>query len=337
MTQNKRIQAFTELGTFLNSVTEHQPDLVKKATHINPWYTEEYIKQQFEALASNLAEEKLTSWLANYPDIDSSKRVGLILAGNIPLVGFNDVLAVLIAGFTASIKLSSDDAGLTSFVLNKLIEIEPEFKDKIDITEKLANFDLIIATGSDNSSRYFDYYFGKKPHIIRKNRNSVAVLSGNETAEELTGLGHDIFDYFGLGCRSVSKLFVPKNYEISQFFEGVESFSPIRNHYKYSNNYDYNKSIYLINRDEHYDNGFLILKKDERTSSPLAVVYFEEYEDINQVVDTINEQSNQLQCLVSHIPLDTSVAQFAFGESQKPSLTDYADDVDTLAFLFANQ
>lgn len=337
MTQNKRIQAFTELGTFLNSIEEQQADLIKKATHINPWYTEEYIQQQFKAIASNLTKEKLSAWLANYPNMDSAKRVGLILAGNIPLVGFNDVLAVLISGFTASIKLSSDDAGLTSFVLHKLIEIEPEFKDKIDITGKLSDFDLIIATGSDNSSRYFDYYFGKKPHIIRKNRNSVAVLSGNETAEELNGLGHDIFDYFGLGCRSVSKLFIPKNYEISQFFEGVESFSPIRNHYKYTNNYDYNKSIYLINRDEHYDNGFLILKKDERISSPLAVVYYEEYEDIDQVREKINEQSNQLQCLVSHIPLNTSVAQFAFGESQKPSLTDYADNVDTLAFLFANQ
>src|SRR5690606_1626820 len=175
------------------------------------------------------------------------------------------------------VKPSSDDPVLTPHLLDQLIAIEPRFSKKISVSERLKNFDLVIATGNDNSARYFTYYFGQKPHIIRKNRNSAAILTGKETPQDFQRLGRDIFDYYGLGCRSVSKLFVPQGYDIARFFEGITQFSDIINHHKYANNYDYNKAIYLVNGDKHYDNGFLLIKPDQRTASPLAVVSLEEY------------------------------------------------------------
>src|SRR5690606_38095910 len=246
----------------------------------------------------------------------------LILAGNIPLVGFHDILCVLLAGFRAQIKLSSDDAGLTAFVLDELIRIEPAFSGKIQLVERLQQYDLIIATGSDNSSRYFDYYFGKKPNIIRKNRNSVGVLTGTESPAQLKAFGSDIFDYFGLGCRSVSKLYIPKGYDVRQFFEAIESFQHIKEHYKYTNNYDYNKSIYLINGDKHLDNGFLLLKEDTRLASPLATVFYEEYEQIADVTSQLEAQADKIQCIVTQATIETSIPTFPLGGSQYPALTD---------------
>ena len=337
MTQNERIQAFVALEQWINDTINSENDIFRQVAHRNPWYTKENVVRQLQAIANTLSTDKLTAWLDSYPPIQTQKTVGIIAAGNIPLVAFHDVLAVLITGFKATIKLSSDDAGLSKWLLDQLLLIEPRFENYIEIVERLGHFDLIIATGSNNSSRYFDYYFGKKPHIIRRNRNSIAVIQGQESSDELTALGHDLFDYFGLGCRSVSKIYFPKDYPLSTFFEGIESFSEIRNHYKYNNNYDYNKSIYLINGDEHYDNGFLILKKDERLASPLAVVYFEYYDSLAEVEAKINSQAESLQCLVSKEPLAVTVAQFALGQSQCPNLTDYADNVDTLHFLHQYQ
>ncbi len=293
----------------------------------------ENTKKQLQALSSNLTSEKLTPWVASYPIVQTDQTVGLILAGNIPLVGFHDILCVLIVGFRAQIKLSSDDAGLTAFVLHELIDIEPAFAEKIQIVDRLQQYDLIIATGSDNSSRYFNYYFGKKPHIIRKNRNSLAILTGTESPEQLKALGSDIFDYFGLGCRSVSKLFIPRGYNFNLFFEAIEYFSPIKTHYKYVNNYDYNKSIYLINGDKHLDNGFLLLKEDKRFASPLATVFYEEYEQLPQLVAQLETQADKIQCIVTEATIETSIPTFSLGGSQCPSLTDYADGVDVLEFL----
>ncbi|HAL51521.1 MAG TPA: acyl-CoA reductase, partial [Sphingobacterium sp.] len=281
--------------------------------------------------------EKLNHWLAPYPDLNSTRIVGLILAGNIPLVGFHDMLSVLISGFRAKIKVSSDDAGLTSYVLRLLKQIDPSFTDAFEIVDKLKDFDLVIATGSNNSSRYFDYYFGTKPHIIRRNRNSVAIIGGQESPDQLESLGPDIFDYFGLGCRSVSKLFIPKDYPIAHFFEGIAAFNNVTEHFKYNNNYDYNKSIYLINGDKHFDNGFLLLKEDERTASPLAVVYYETYETLAEVENKLQLAQENIQCVVSEIALNVPSPVFRFGESQCPALDDFADGVNTLDFLFANQ
>ncbi|PRD56441.1 acyl-CoA reductase [Sphingobacterium gobiense] len=334
MTQKQRIEAFVALGELLASDQEKIGRMLQHASIKNPWYTTENTKKQLQALSSNLTLEKLMRWLAPYPDIQADKTVGLILAGNIPLVGFHDILSVLVAGFNAQVKCSSDDAGLTTFVLNELIEIEPAFAEKIQFVDRLQEYDLIIATGSNNSSRYFDYYFGKKPHIIRKNRNSIAILTGTESPEQLKALGFDIFDYFGLGCRSVSKLYIPRDYNFNSFFEAIAYFSSVKEHYKYVNNYDYNKSIYLINGDKHLDNGFILLKEDTRLASPLATVFYEEYDQIHEVVAQLETKANQIQCVVTEATIETSIPTFLLGGSQCPSLTDYADGVDVLEFLF---
>lgn len=336
MTQKQRIAAFAELGRFLLSEADEVNQVIHQASLKNPWYTVENTRKQIGALCQNLTVDKLESWLEEYPETSTDKVVGLILAGNIPLVGFHDILAVLLAGFKVQIKVSSDDAGLTTFVLNQLVRIEPAFASRIEMPERLKDFDLVIATGSDNSSRYFDYYFGQKPHIIRRNRNAVAILTGEESEADLRELGYDIFDYFGLGCRSVSKIFIPKDYNIGTFYEAIADFKEIVNHFKYANNYDYNKSIYLINADKHYDNGFLLLKEDERLASPLAVVFYEEYEDLKLLSEQLDAQADKIQCVVTQAKLEGKVPVFPLGASQQPSLTDYADGVNVLDFLFAN-
>jgi len=258
-----------------------------------------------------------------------------VLAGNIPLVGFHDVLCVLISGNFALIKASSQDARLITQVLKRLTAIESAFEQRFAFTERLKDFDAVIATGSNNTSRYFEYYFGKVPHIIRKNRNSVAVLTGRETTEQLHALGRDIFDYFGLGCRNVSKLFVPEGYDFVPFFEAIEPYKNIINHHKYNNNYDYNKSIYLVNRDKHLDNGFLLVKEDERMVSPLAVLFFEYYDDLQSLDERLNHEKENIQCIVTAAPLASGAwgTTVNFGRSQQPSLWDYADGVDTMDFL----
>ncbi len=337
MTKEIRILALEKLGKWMQNLDAESKSFLESLSFKNPWYTYDNVIKQFHVIGSSLSIENLTQWVSPYQAVDNSKTVGLILAGNLPLVGFHDILVTLIMGFNAQIKVSSDDAGLTSFVLTRLIQIEPDFNQKIQIVETLSNFDLVIATGSNNTARYFEYYFGKKPNVIRKNRNSIAILHGDESKEELTKLGSDIFDYFGMGCRSVSKLFIPQDFEISRFFEAVEEFKDVANHYKYNNNYDYNKSIYLINGDKHYDNGFLLLKEDKNNTSPLAVVFYERYDDISKVESEMNTIKDQIQCIVSSKPLALDIPTFPLGQSQCPSLSDYADGINTLEFLDKNQ
>lgn len=336
MTSKQRIEAFSTLGEYIKSNDEKLQELILKAKIQNPWFTNQNIHSAFQAIAKNLETQNLKNWISSYSiDFDGfrNKTVGLILAGNIPLVGFQDILCSLITGFNIQIKLSSDDKLLIPHILEKLLEIEPSFKQQINFAERLKDFDIIIATGSNNTSRYFEYYFKNVPHIIRKNRNGVAILSGDENKENLEALGHDIFDYFGLGCRNVSKIYFPKGYNYSTFFEGIESFHDIANHFKYHNNYDYNKSIYLVNGDEHLDNGFLLLKKDERLASPLAVVYFEEYEDLNELENVLKDKIEEIQCIVGSVKLEEPLFIIPFGESQSPKLSDYADRVDVIDFL----
>ncbi len=329
------INAFSELGMRLFHPDEQLTDIINDEKQFNAWFTPESVLNAVKALGKTLNSEDLTRWLAGY-DIDydkQPKKVGLILAGNIPLVGFHDVLCVLITGNHALIKASSQDARLIKHVLGMLVNIEQEFKNRYSFVERLEDFDAIIATGSNNTSRYFEYYFSKVPNIIRKNRNSVAVLTGNETKEQLHELGHDIFDYYGLGCRNVSKVLVPKGYIFNFFFESIESYQPIINHHKYNNNYDYNKSIYLVNRDKHFDNGFLLLKEDERLTSPLAVLYYGYYDDLGSVQTMLDRESDKIQCIVSDANLQVKPQVVDFGTSQQPALWDYADGVDTMAFL----
>jgi len=335
LTRKQRIDAFATLGDFLAGDSPELDRAVRSAAVQNPWYTEENTRKQLKAIAGNLSADKLQTWLAPYPDRDSDRSVGLVLAGNVPLVGFHDILVVLLSGFRAQAKVSSDDAGLTAFVLNALENIEPKFAGKIHLVDRLRDFDMVIATGSDNSSRYFEHYFGHKPHLIRRNRNSVAVLDGSEDKTAMEALGEDIFSYFGLGCRSVSKLYLPKNYDIAVLFEALEKHRPVRDHHKYANNYDYNRSICLINGDRHFDNGFLLLKEDAGIASPLATVFYEEYGDVSEVARKLDAGADKIQCLVSQSGIRTAIPTFPFGQSQCPSLSDYADGANTLEFLFS--
>ena len=336
-----RIQAFSRLSErireILDSDKEHNLNLLVKEGHIyNPWFTEENVRYAFSSICKSLEEDKIRKWLdpyiSEFKNKTESKTVGVVMAGNLPLVGFHDFLSVLISGHRILVKLSSDDDKLLPAIIDLLLEIEPAFDDYIQFTEnKLADFDAIIATGSNNSSRYFDYYFGKYPHIIRKNRNGVAVLTGDENQGELEALGRDVFAYFGLGCRSISKFFVPESYKFDPFFEAIESYADRLEHHKYKNNYDYYRSIYLVNQIPHFDNGFLMITEEAGYSSPPSVIYYEKYSDLKDVKNKLKIEQDQIQCVVGGSGISDEV--IPFGNAQKPDLWDYADGVDTMKFL----
>lgn len=331
LTQEKVINAFKKLSKLLANPSDVLENTLNTAENSNAWFTLENIKKSILSFSEMLNDNDVDTWFQSIKFSSSPKKIGLILAGNIPMVGFHDVLCVLATGNIALIKLSSADDKLIKAVISALIIIEPTLQNQIEYVERLKDFDAVIATGSNNSSRYFDYYFGKVPNIIRKNRNSVAVLSGNESFEDIQNLGADVFDYFGLGCRNVSKIYFPKGYDIANFYEGIESFQSIINHFKYNNNYDYNKSIYLVNAAKHFDNGFLLLKEDENLTSPLAVLFYEEYENLNDVETKLLEKTENIQCIITKAPL--TMDTFNFGQSQHPKLWDYADNVNTINFL----
>lgn len=249
------------------------------------------------------------------------------MAGNIPMVGFHDLLCVLISGHSAIVKLSSDDKILLPAVIRSLSKYEPKLAAKVSFAQGLlSGFDAVIATGSNNTSRYFEAYFGKYPNIIRKGRNSVAVLEGDETEEEMKLLAKDIFDYYGLGCRNVTKLYIPADFDLDRIFNGLFPFADIVNHNKYANNYDYHKSLWLLNREELLDNGFILLKEDTRIASPIGTLFYERYQDRSSLEELLASQMNQIQCVVGRSFLP-------FGQSQCPALNDYADGVDTMNFL----
>ncbi|NDP26868.1 MAG: acyl-CoA reductase [Flavobacterium sp.] len=349
MSQNDKKKGFIELGKFLSQFSEAEnsinPDvlyndlffedfenLIQLSQSHNGWYTPENVYFSIQSWAKALTEGNLDKWLSSYNfNEEKSKNVGLILAGNIPLVGFHDFLSVLISGNNVLIKTSSNDQFLLPFLSKYLIAIEPEFANKITFVEgKLENFDAVIATGSNNTARYFEYYFKNKPSIIRKNRNSVAVLNGDETKEQLIALGEDIFRYFGLGCRNVSKLFVPKGYSFNAFFEAIFEYQDIIHYEKYSNNYDYNKAVFLMSNFKLLDNGFLTIKEDNSYASPISSVFYEFYDSIENLQIRLLSESEQIQCIVSNNLVENSID---FGQTQKPNLWDYADNVDTISFL----
>jgi hypothetical protein len=280
-----------------------------------------------KGIAHYLNGEKLKTWVSRYPiGKAQTKKIAVVMAGNIPLAGFHDFLSVLMSGHDIMMKLSSKDSVLPAFIAKTLVEIEPGFTPMITIAERLRDFDAVIATGSDNSARYFNFYFGKHPHIIRKNRTSCAVLTGSETPDELQLLGKDVFSYHGLGCRNVSKIFLPENFDVVKLILSWDSFADIMHHNKYHNNYDYQKSILLVNQKPFYDSGFVILHENEKLVSPISVVYFERYHNADDLSRKLKTVSEKLQCTVgkSFTP---------FGQAQLPELWDYADQVDTLKFL----
>jgi hypothetical protein len=334
-TTKELINAFFKLGQQLSNPDERLIELINTEQHHNGWFTPESVEHAVKSIGKMLNEADLTTWLSNYnlTADQSAKKVGLILAGNIPLVGFHDVLCVLATQNHALIKASVQDARLIKYVLEMLTAIDSRFADQFSFVERLVDFDAVIATGSNNSARYFDYYFGKVPNIIRKNRNSLAVITGNENNDQLYNLGHDIFDYFGLGCRNVSKILIPRDYNLATFFEAIEPYNDIINHNKYNNNYGYNRSIYLVGNEQHLDNNFLILKEDDHMVSPLAVLYYSYYDDLNAVEQLIEAENENIQCVVTSAPLKVKSQLVDFGQSQQPKLWDYADGIDTMDFL----
>ncbi|WP_293874105.1 acyl-CoA reductase [Flavobacterium sp.] len=307
-------------------------DLLQLSQSHNGWFTQEQVYYAVHSWAEALTDENLTQWVSSY-DLSAVKQktIGLILAGNIPLVGFHDFLSVLIAGHKVLIKTSSNDQHLVKFLADYLISVEPKLANSINFTDgKLEKFDAIIATGSNNTARYFEFYFKNKPSIIRKNRNSIAVLNGNENQNDLRNLGEDIFRYFGLGCRNVSKLFVPKAYSFDAFFKAIYDFKEVIYYEKYANNYDYNKAVFLMSNFKLLDNEFLTLKEDSSYASPISSVFYEYYENLDDLQTRLTNEAEQIQCIVSNNLIHNSIP---FGQTQQPKLWDYADNVDTLQFL----
>jgi len=296
----------------------------------NPWFTENNIADALNGLAEMLRPDSVARWAdmhGGLPKRHTAKKIGIIAAGNIPMVAFHDVLCTVVAGHEAVVKLSAQDQRLLPALFALL---EAELKGTcFDITwqeGRLGEVDAVIATGSNNTARYFEYYFGKKPHIIRKNRNSVALLNGSETTEELEALSRDIFSYFGMGCRNVSKVYLHESVDFDRLFNALYPYRDIVNHHKYANNYDYYKALWLMNGEDLLDNNFVLLRRTEAIAAPVGVVYFERFTDEDQVRKTLAERREEIQCTVSKTDVP-------FGKSQSPELWDYADGVDTMAFL----
>ncbi|MCJ8154355.1 acyl-CoA reductase [Chryseobacterium sp. SSA4.19] len=341
MNTENQVLGLIRLSSYITEFLDENPEdyndkdfdfelLIKKTEIENPWFTIENQKFAFRQWADLLTHENISNWLKKYSISKTSKRVGLILAGNIPLVGFHDIISVILSNHIPVIKLSSKDRYMVPFLLKKW----EEFSDgqiKYEFVEKLENFDAVIATGSNNTARYLEYYFKNYLHIIRKNRTSVAVLKGDETDEELQLLANDIFRYFGLGCRNVTRLFIPDDFLIDRLFESFLNFQDIINHHKYANNYDYNRAVYLLNQDKFWDNNFVMLKEDEKLFSPLSVINFSRYSSLDNVKSFIEENEEHIQCVVAKNELGLDSVKP--GEAQSPGLATYADNVDTMKFL----
>lgn len=351
MTLSERIQAFAVLGAYVRSA-EARPELTSiahRAHARNNWFTPETVLKSLQAIATEFLDaDKLTTWVTQYdlpdslPDGDI-RTVGVVMAGNIPAVGFHDLLCILMSGHRALVKLSSPDFVLIQYLIQKITDFSPVLGAGIEVAERLNASDAYIATGSDNTARYFSYYFANKPHIIRRNRTSVAVLMGEETPAEFAKLGNDLLDYYGLGCRNVSTLFVPENADGSpyDFVPLLQTLDPrldeFRNHHKYLNNYDYNKAILLINGTHHFDNGFLLLTPMPGDSlvSPISVAFYRHYRGQDGLAQQLATYADKIQVVAS--AQGWYSGSIAFGQTQRPTLADYADGVDTMAFLASLQ
>lgn len=336
MNLEKRVQAFISFGELLKSHPEKLEESILKTNQINPWFTPENQKLAIENIwAFFLSESRLRNWIQDYPKLGNPvipKKVGLILAGNIPLVGFHDFLCVLVSGNSALIKSSEKDPFLLPCLAELLVEVEPQFKSFIQFVEKLVDYDAVIATGSNNSARYFEQYFSSKPHIIRKNRQAVAILTGSESEDELINLGKDIFTFFGLGCRNVSKIYVPADYEFTPLLDALHSYKEIILHHSYKNNFDYQSAIWLLNKVPHFMTGSILISEEKSISSKIATLHYEFYTSLPELKNNLSSHQDQIQCVIGNLVIP-GFSIIPFGEGQKPALSDYADGIDTIAFL----
>lgn len=318
------------LSSELNNVSFHE--VADRACRENPWFTHQSIRQAITAWIRALDHTAIELWLQGHEPSTNRKKVGLILAGNIPLVGLHDLLAVLVSNHQALVKPSSDDSILMNWITELLIKANPNWRNQISVVQKLSGVDALIATGSNNSSRYFEYYFRAIPHIIRKNRNSVAILTGTESEAQLMSLGDDVFSYYGLGCRNVSKVYVPKGFEVRRLLQAWDDRVPeLRLHNRYLNNFEYNLALLMVNRVPHYSNNAVILQESTQISSALSVLHYEYYSSIDNLKNHLNDSKGLIQCMISQnkITKDT----LSFGKSQEPALWEYADGINTLDFL----
>ena len=334
MELKQRLKSFIELGKLLDNLEATRLQQLKnKAFKENPWFTNENVDLALKGVRNYLDQSQLISWLESY-SIKSKKQVdvGIIMAGNIPLVGFHDFLCVIMSGNSAQVKISSKDSIVTKFLFKKLIEVDPSMNNKFRLVNKLNKVDAVIATGSDNSARFFNHYYKDCPRLIRKNRTSVGIIKGDETPDQLKKLGDDIFQYFGLGCRNISKLFVPKGYDLRAAIGNFQRYKHLIDHKSYSNNYLYNKTKFLMKGFDFLDPGFILIKEDKDLVSPISVLYYEEYQNIKMLRAILNQNESKIQCILSHEGwFDNSLP---FGTGQLPKLWDYADNRDTMRFLF---
>jgi hypothetical protein len=330
MNIERRITAFAALGDFVLKNPVSLQEIVNKTFIYNTWFTIDNINQALQNIAIEfLNKEKLENWISGYGSkitTHDTKTIAIVAAGNIPMVAFHDILCVLTSGNKLQLKLSEKDQYLLPFLLEQLINIEPDFKELISIQFKLEKFDAIIATGSNNTAKHFAYYFGKYKNIIRRNRNSVAILTGEETKEDIENLGHDIFDYFGLGCRNVSKIFVPEKYDLYSLKDGLTKHIGVNQHNQYMNNLDYQRTLYLMNQTPLIDIDFINIVENNSLHSPISCLHVERYKTLEDVKKNIDEQSENIQCVIGKGYLE-------FGKSQQPGLSDYADNVDTMEFI----
>ena len=327
---NERIASLKQLG---EEIKDGFPEeILNRAEAKNPWFTRSNIHFATQGLQKYLDEENLRKWVENYPDNNgSAKNIGVIMAGNIPIVGVHDFLSVLVSGHNLFAKLSDEDNVLIPYLVEKLKSIDNRFDPLVTFTERMNDAEALIATGGDNSARYFEYYFREKPHIIRRNRTSLAILNGDESDSDLELLGDDIFLYFGLGCRNVSKLFLPEGYDLKRFGKLFHQYQDLVNHNKYGNNYSYRKSIMLVNKSEFLDFGFWLMEPSDLPVSPVSVVYYQFYKDKDDLENLLSSQADKIQCVVSSGGWHPG--SFSFGRAQLPDLWNYADNVDTMDFL----
>ena len=338
MTSNlKRLKALVKLGDHLLQYNGEQSsyrslsNLIEKANAANSWFTANSIQKAFSDWGNALSEKRILNWLEPYEirPKNNPKNVAIILAGNIPLVGFHDLICLWLSGQNATVKLASKDTHLLPY-MTAFLEQESGEKCFQYTSEPFTNFDAVIATGSNNSGRYFEHYFGAYPNIIRKNRNGVAVLNGKESDQELIGLGNDVMHYFGLGCRNVSKIYIPNGFDLDLIFGGLYPHAEVIQHAKYANNYDYNKAVFLMSEFDFLENGFIMLKNDASFSAPIACLHYEYYSDFEELNKELHAMSENIQCIVSNLPIKDAIP---FGKAQQPELHEYADGIDTLTFL----
>ncbi|MBS1921023.1 MAG: acyl-CoA reductase [Bacteroidetes bacterium] len=324
-----RIQILSELGRYMLSDSNLWKDVKEKSYRENGWFIPEFINLAVSNIAKQfLKKEVLENWATfeNVPEVNQTPcKAGIIMAGNIPLVGFHDLLSVFISGHQAIIKPSTKDSILIKHLVAVMQGWDDEIRNQITFSEMLKNCNAYIATGSNNSSRYFEYYFGRYPHIIRRNRTSVAILTGDETDTELSGLADDVYQYFGLGCRNVTKIYVPSQYDFIPLLNAFKKYNWMADHHKYKNNYDYNLALHILNKKYYMTNGSIILTEEASVFSPISQLNYEFYSEKEQLLPLL-EISPDLQCIISR-------EKTGFGKAQFPAVSDYADGVNTLSFL----